>query len=108
MWALGLVAGGVTTIFEINVIVGHLLGNATRHVPFALLGSDVTDEALGRLEVVGHGARLIFARTVLEDRFALEFSCNCVWNTIGMHERTVERKLKAFGIKGDVGIGDLR
>ena len=108
MRALGLVAGGVTTIFEIDVVVGHLLRNATRHVAFALLGSDVTDEALGRLEVVGHGARLIFARTVLEDRFALEFSRNGVGHTIGMHERTVERKLETLGIKGDVGIGDLR
>ena len=65
---LVVVAGGVAAILDVIFIVGHLLGETAGEISLALLGDNILDKTLLRLEIVGHLLRLVFTARVVEHR----------------------------------------
>ena len=65
MW---LVASGVASVIEVHIAVGITLRYLRSHVTIILLGIDILDETLLRLEVESHRIGFVSIVTHLENR----------------------------------------
>ncbi len=100
---LMIVACGIEAVLNEETAVFHLLGLAAGEVSLSLLGDDIGYVAALGLEVVSHRLRLVFARTVFENR-GLRQCAHRIINPGSIDRRTVEHHTYLAGIKLEVRI----
>ena len=101
-----MVASGVLTVTDIELIAGTLLCLLTGDIAFALLGDDTVDETFLRLEVVSHGLRLVRSIAFLED-WSSVFNSQGVLETFCIYHATIHVHGNHRGGQLDILIIDL-
>ena len=101
-----MVASGILTVADIELIAGTLLGFLTGDIAFALLGHDTVDETFLRLEVVSHGLRLVRSVALLEDGGSV-FHTQGILETFSKHHAAIHVHGNHRGGQLDVLVIDL-
>ena len=83
-----MIASGIFTVTDIELIARTLLGLLTGYISLPLLGNDTIDETLLRLEVIAHGLRFVWRITFLEHRSS-GFSSQRILDTLRIHHAAV-------------------
>ena len=90
-----------------HLAIGTSLGDLTRQEAIILLGVDLSDETLLRLEVEGHRIALIFVASHLEDGGTRQL-LGGVHLTRSMHQVAVEIHIDALALEVHVLVFHLR
>ena len=102
-----LVAGGVASVIEIHIAVGITLRYLRGHVTFILLGIDILDETLLRLEVESHRVGFVSVATHLEYRGSVLLT-RCVARTGGMDQTGIHRHVNLVALQVHILILHVR
>ncbi len=83
------VAGGITTVLQINLTIGSTLSQLGSHIAIILLGIYIADESLFGLEIKSYSVVLISVTTHLE-YWCTEFLTERVERTCSMYQTGIE------------------
>ena len=96
-----MVAGRITSMLHENLVIRPLLGLASGHIPFPLLGHDIRNPRLLGLEVIADGLRIIRSIPLLEHRLSF-YDTSGVFNAVSMHRTAVHIHRDDLGSQFDI------
>ena len=105
---VGVVAGGVLAVLDVDRVVGHLLHAAAHEPAVALLGGHALDLGLLRVEVVGDRVHLVGRRTLAELGFGDDgLPLDRVGLAVGVDQARIHVDLHEVGLEVAVLVGDV-
>ena len=106
---MGRIAGGVFSTPSVHHAHAVALRLVTDEDALTLVGIDIADKGLLRLEVITYAVRLVFIIALTENRFThnLTLGVGRIQTACGMHDAAVERHADVVGLQLEVLVVDL-
>ena len=107
MGVVGLVAGGVFAVHDVDRVVGHLLDILAQQEAFALLGGHALDLRLARVDVVEDGVHRVGRGSLREDGTGLGACRGIVHDARGVDLLAAQLDPHEVGLEVHVAVGDV-